>query len=118
MKRLSRLHAPKLIVLAAIGLIFYCAWIGRASAGGPPIPFDDYSVTDGVISANCPEVGGVQAVCSDGISDNGMLQRSIEIPSGVNQGSYIQFILTEPGVTGDAAAAPFIEDRGILFFYQ
>ena len=87
-----------------------------AFAVGEPIPFDGFTASAGAITAGCPLVGGVQAICVDGIEDDGMLQRKITLPSGPNQGDYIQFILTESGVSGDAAADPFSVDRGNLLF--
>lgn len=85
-------------------------------AGGPPIPFDGFTVDEGIISADCPMVGTVQAVCGNATVDNGMLQREIFIESGPRAGTYIQFIITEPGVSGSAQADPFSADRGSLNF--
>ena len=59
---------------------------------------------------------GVQAICTDGVADDGMLQREIVIPSGPNQGTYTQFILTDTGVSGNAAADPFTAARGSMNF--
>ncbi len=87
-----------------------------SEAGGPPVPFNGFTVDEGIIAADCPIVGGVQAVCSNELVDNGMLQRDVFIESGPRAGSYIQFIITEPGVSGDAAADPFTSDRGSLNF--
>lgn len=83
-----------------------------ASAGGPPIAFDNFIVDEGIISAPCP----AGAVCSNETIDNGMLQRQVFIETGPRAGNYIQFIITEPGVSGNAAADPFSADRGSLNF--
>ncbi len=87
-----------------------------AQAGGPPIPFDGYTVNNGTITANCPVVGGVAAICTDETSDNGLLQRRVVVPSGPKAGTYLQFILTDTGVSGDASASPFSAARGSLNF--
>ncbi|MFQ5488325.1 MAG: hypothetical protein ACE5ET_07790, partial [Gammaproteobacteria bacterium] len=90
----------------------------------PPIPFDGYTVNSGDITAvPCPAYSGVTITCGS-LSDpttvvsDGMLQRQITF-SGAGpaiDGTYIQFIITEPGVTGDAAANPFTSARGNLLF--
>ncbi len=103
-------------VSAAIGasLLLGSQW---ASAGGPPIPFDNYTVNNGTVSATCPTTSdGVTAICTDETSDNGLLQRRVVVPSGVHKGTYLQFILTDSGVSGDAQASPFSAARGSLNF--
>ena len=90
----------------------------------PPIPFDGYTVNSGdITAAPCPTYPGVTVTCGS-LSDpttvvsDGMLQRQITF-SGAGaaiDGTYIQFIITEPGVTGDASASPFTSARGNLLF--
>ena len=92
-----------------------------------PLPFDSYivaGVNGGEISADCTSAFtgiGVTATCSNETLDNGFLQREILVEgyTGANaslNGRYLQFIVTEPGVSGDASAAPFSLDRGNLLF--
>ncbi len=97
---------------------------------GPPIPFDQFTVTSGEITAlPCPTSGlppGVTITCGDlndptTVVSDGMLQRRVVVsglagPAAVQNGTYIQFIITEPGVTGDATADPFTAARGNLYF--
>ncbi len=97
-------------------LVGICSLPALSLAGGPPVPFDGFTVEEGIITADCPIIGGVAAVCSNELVDNGMLQREVFIASGPRAGNYIQFIITEPGVSGDASADPFSADRGSLNF--
>lgn len=90
-----------------------------AFAAGP-VAFDGYTVSNGSVSAGCPATtsnGAPITSCVDTVSDNGMLQREITV-GGVSAeaGKYIQFILTDIGVSGDAAAAAFTASRGTLNF--
>jgi len=108
---------------------------GTAFAAGPPIPFDGYTVgagniTDpftgdtiahagGVISATCPAGPvGVTITCSEVLQDEGMYQRRVTIEGAAPtvNGTYVQFILTDPGVSGDPTASPFTAARGTLNF--
>jgi len=59
----------------------------------PPIAFDDWNESAGVISANCP----VNHICNDSVNDAGVIQRTVETPSG---DSYIQFILFDQDADG------------------
>lgn len=86
-----------------------------ALASGPPLPFNSYTVNNGVINATCSATVGI-ASCSNQVVDDGFLQRQITITGGPLAGTYLQFILTEPGVTGNAAAAAFTATRGNVFF--
>jgi len=115
--------------------------VGTAFAAGPPIPFDGYvvgagNITDpftgntvahagGVIQASgggdvvCPTGPvGVTITCSDVLQDEGMYQRRVTIEGAAPQvnGTYVQFILTDPGVAGDPTAAAFTAARGTLDF--
>jgi len=97
----------------------YGVTIDTAIAAGPPIPFDQYTVNSGDINAACPTspFGGT-ITCKNGVVDDGMLQREITISGvgpGIN-GTYIQFIVTDPGVTGDPLADPFSAARDSLNF--
>jgi len=86
---------------------------------GSPIPFDNYTVSNGAVTAGCPtaaSIGATSVTCTDGVSDNGMLQREVSITGGANPGTYIQFIVTDPGTSGDGQAAPFSVQRGSLNF--
>jgi len=90
--------------------------ISSAIAAGPPLPFNSFTVDHGFINADCPAAFGA-ATCENGVRDNGFLQRMVTVTgAGTSSGTYIQFILTEPGVTGNAAADPFTADRGNVFF--
>lgn len=90
-------------------IIIAMALPGTALASGAPFAPNGYTVLNGVISALCP-AGAIS--CTDGVADNGFLQRQVETVTG----TYIQFILTDPGVSGDASAAPFTAARGSLNF--
>lgn len=93
------------IITAACTVFF----VTPCHTAGPPIPFNSFSVTNGKISAACPEY----AVCDNPLQGNGMFQRKVSIPG---QGSFIQSIITEAHVTGDAAAEPFSTERGNIAF--
>lgn len=109
----SALRRMSLVAAGCIGGLT----VGQAFAGGPPIAFDGFTVSNGTITADCPLTpDGVQAICTDGVSDNGMLQREIVVPGGNHQGAYLQFILTEPGVSGDASGDYFSAEHGSLYF--
>lgn len=93
--------------------------ISTAVAAGPPIPFDGFTVDSGDISASCPTgPSGVTITCKIGVADDGMLQREITISGAAPSvnGTYIQFIVTDPGVTGDPLADPFSSARDSLNF--
>ena len=91
--------------------------IGSALAAGQPIPFDAYTVNNGAISTSCPTLTVGTVTCKPGVDDNGMLQREITVSgTGSVDGTYLQFIVTDPGVTGDAGAAPFSAARGSVNF--
>ncbi len=116
--------ASKLLLLTATALM------ANEILAGPPIPFDQFTVTSGDITAlPCPTTGlppGATITCGDlndpnTIVSDGMLQRRITLSgltgaAAVQNGTYIQFIITDPGVTGDATADPFTAARGNLFF--
>ena len=110
--------------------------IGTAHASGPPVGFDGYSVASGEITAtpcaslSVPGAPGATITCSDTAAiaatgfnfdnahDDGMYQRQITI-SGAGpavDGTYVQFILTDTGVTGDPTANPFTAARGTVNF--
>ena len=97
--------------------------IGTAHASGPPVGFDGYSVASGTVAAtpcaslSVPGAPGATIECLDGMSDDGMFQRKLIISgAGAVDGTYIQFILTDSGVTGDPTADPFTAGRGSLNF--
>lgn len=109
----------RLITLFAVGCSGALA-TSASLAGGPPIAFDQFTVDEGDITADCPIgatfSGGTVTGCQEGIASDGMLQREIFVEGGSLEGTYIQFILTEPGVSGDASAAAFSADRDNLLF--
>jgi hypothetical protein len=83
------------------------AVISGIASAAPPIPYDGYTVTNGVINAPCPAIS-----CTTLVSDNGFLERQVKTGSG----TYIQFILTDIGVSGDPAQAAFSAGRGTVNF--
>jgi len=107
----------------------WSAWLTASVAiAAPPIPFDGYTVNSGNVTptaASCPDPdgpGGISVVCSapgddSYIVSDGMLQREVVISgAGAVDGTYIQFVLTDPGVTGNPTADPFSNGRGNLYF--
>ncbi len=92
--------------------------MAHETLAGPPIPFDQFTVSSGDITAlPCPTTGlppGATITCGDlndpnTIVSDGMLQRRVVVSgltgaAAVQNGTYIQFIITDPGVTGDATA--------------
>jgi len=113
MLRLTRNKIKSILVLGTYSLI------GSQAFAGSPIPFDNYTASNGAITAGCPtaaSIGATSVTCTDGVSDNGMLQREVSITGGANPGTYIQFIVTDPGTSGDGQAVPFSAQRGSLNF--
>lgn len=97
---------------------------GVATAGAP-IAFDQYTVSNGAITpkaGSCTSPGfGVTYTCKTGVTDQGMLQREVTVEgwTGANaklNGTYIQFIITDPDATGDAGGTPFSAARDNLDF--
>ncbi len=101
-----------------------CLLFAFEPAGTPwakaPISFDGFTASNGTISASCPTTtlaGAPILGCKETTRDNGMLQREIRVGGATTEaGTYIQFILTDIGVSGDAAAHPFTAARGSLGF--
>jgi len=97
---------------------------GTASAvSGEPLLFDQYTVTNGAISAACPDIVKgtitVTTTCSTPTISDGMLQREVVVTGSGDpsyDGTYIQFILTESGASGDASADYYSTARGSLYF--
>jgi hypothetical protein len=88
-----------------------------------PINYDGWTVVNGVIDAPCP----VEAQsCEDPILDDGFLVRKITMPAVVlawttgdlfeqsGPKSYYQYIMTDPGATGDPTSLAFDVD-GLRF---
>ncbi len=73
--------------------------VGAAPMAGPPIPYGQWSVSNGDISAQC--TSGVE--CGAGLSGKGMLQREI---SGADQ-KYFQSIITNSNATGTPGTLAF-----------
>lgn len=95
------------------------------AGSGSPLPFDNYTVDQGQISANCDNwTTGLKAssitsvTCGPELLSDGMLQREVTIQSTDSQysGTYIQFIIVDPNASGDASAVPFSTARGSLTF--
>jgi len=97
------------------------------AVSGEPLPFDSYSVLNGEITptgvGGCPQMqkGAVilNTTCGDATISDGMLQREVTVSGSGDaayDGTYIQFILTESGASGDPTAAEFTTERGSLYF--
>ena len=113
------LRLTKNLKKQAIFLLGTSTLVGSQAFAVSPIPFDNYTVNNGAVSAGCPtaaSIGATSVTCKDGVSDNGMLQREVSITGGTKPGTYIQFIVTDPGVSGDGQAIPFSSARGNLNF--
>ena len=135
-------HCQKITRLGLIarllaGLLSSLASGTAFAVSGEPLAFDQYTAADGSITAACgtggttnPDGsvtgaswtnpnGNVLAVdCGAPTISDGMLQRQIVVDSLDNtyDGTYVQFVMTESGASGDAAAAHFSTDRGNLYF--
>jgi hypothetical protein len=90
---------------------------------GEPLPFDQFTVSNGQITAGCgnwTNANGdlLNVTCTEPTLSDGMLQRQLTISSTDPDynGTYVQFILVESGTSGDATAAHFSTDRGNLYF--
>jgi len=112
--------------LTAAGFLSAVAF-GTAIAAGPPIAFDQYNVSNGTITsgANNSDCSGVTVpgaptatvVCSDVLVDDGMMQRHVAVSgAGALDGDYIQFVVVDPGTSGDPSQNPFTAGRGNLTF--
>ena len=114
--------------------VFFLVITGRTWAVGAPLAFDQFQVGDtgslatvgnvaGEITADCTASTyftnqGAAVSCGEATLSNGMLQRQVTVSGGgvALDGTYIQFIITEPGAEGDATATPFTTERGSLYF--
>lgn len=90
---------------------------------GTPLPFDAFTATDGEISVPCadwidPQGNVISVSCGQPTLSDGMFQRQVTVSTAdpSYNGTYLQFIITEPGVTGDGQATPFSAERGNLEF--
>lgn len=108
------------------------ATAGTAYASGAPLTFDNYVVGDvggattgnvaGEITANCTAGAnfvGASVSCGEATISDGMLQRQVTVTNALDStqnGTYIQFIMTESGAQGDASAAAYSTARGNLYF--
>lgn len=80
-----------------------------SAVAGPPTAYDGWSATGGNITVPCP----AGAACSAPVvQDDGIFIREITL-GGVR---YFQSVLTTPGASGSATAAPFSAARGNLNF--
>ncbi len=115
------MHLPKKNNLVRPSLLAALAMASLSVNAGPPIPFDGYTVNSGdITAAPCPSYATCSSLTDpETVVSDGMLQRRVTI-SGTGDptldGTYIQFIITDPGVTGDASANPFSATRGNLLF--
>ncbi len=83
--------------------------VAGAVSAALPIPFTSWTANGGVINATCP----ASAVCSaPSVVDDGFMMREVRV-GGYR---YFQTILTDPGVTGNPASAPFSAGRGNVGF--
>ena len=94
-----------------------------AAVAGAPLPFDAFTADSGEITVSCDnwtnEQGqAINVTCGEPTLSDGMFQRQVTVTSSDPNynGTYIQFIMTDPGATGDAQAAPFSSERGSLNF--
>ncbi|HHH35765.1 MAG TPA: hypothetical protein ENK48_02920 [Gammaproteobacteria bacterium] len=123
------LHKKKILPLFCMAAFLGVS--GQCVYAGSPIPFDGYTVTSGDITptaGSCSPPPGapptVTVTCGaltdpETVVSDGMLQRRVTVsgyPDPTFNGTYIQFVITEPGVTGDASANPFTAARGNLLF--
>lgn len=83
------------LILAAIGAM------PLQALAASPIPYDQWSVANGIITANC--LAGIR--CGQPMSAPGMLQREISLNSDGSK--FIQNILTDTSATGNAATLAF-----------
>ena len=93
------------------------------AVSGSPLPFDAFTATSGEISAPCSDWTNAEGLvisvtCGTPTLSDGMYQREVNVTSvdPTYNGTYIQFIMTDPGASGDAQADPFSTERGSLNF--
>lgn len=89
----------------------YVLCVAAWASAPAPISYDSYTVANGVITPN-PLPLGATALAASVVTDDGFYQRQVKIGAQ----TYIQFILTDQGVSGNALAAPFSTARGSLNF--
>ena len=83
---------------------------GTAPSGLPgALVYDDWTVTDGVITSACPS----GAICSDEVSGKGLLQREVVVAGE----SYFQTIVAEKTDTGSPTIIDF-SDAGLLSYFS
>lgn len=90
----------KRLVMALLGTMGAGAPLAVFAA--PPMAYDQWSVNNGTISAQC--VGGV--ACGGGVSGPGMLQRPVDNGTA----KFIQSIMTNPNATGTPATLSFASE--------
>jgi hypothetical protein len=109
---------------STIASALFLASGGAYAVSGEPLAFDQYTATDGVVSANCANWTNNSGVnltvsCGPELISDGMLQRQVTVSGSGDanyDGTYVQFILIDSGANGDAAALPFSTGRGSLYF--
>ena len=126
-----------IFTLLSAGVLSAFASAPAFAVTGEPLAFDGFTASSGQISADCgqqsvvmnPDGSGTGAwtnpngdvlnvSCSAPTISDGMLQREVTVDStdSAYNGTYVQFILTDSGASGDAAAAAFSTERGSLYF--
>jgi len=75
--------------ISLLGTLIYSS----ATYSAPPIPFDTWTQTAGIVSATCP----ANHTCTDSVNDDGILQRLVKTDTGEE---YIQFILYDENANG------------------
>ena len=98
-RKTTYIHA---ILFSTMGLL------SAQSLAGGPVPFNQWSVSNGVIdaSATC-NASGVS--CTLLAQDNGLLQQQVNTASG----SYIQLIVTDTDASGTAESLGFVTENFI-----
>ena len=118
-----KINRPNLIALFLAGMLVFLVSGAAFGISGEPLPFDQYTVSNGEITASCgnwTNANGdtLNVTCSAPTISDGMMQREVSVLSldPDYNGTYIQFVLVESGASGDGTASPFSTARGNLYF--
>ncbi len=95
------------ITLTALLATSMLALCGNAAADKPPIPFDGWTVNNGIIDTSRSCSGGV--TCTTLVADRGFVQQQVNTAHG----SFIRTIVTEADATGNAADLAFADENFI-----
>ena len=116
-------YNSRLTALLFLGFLSASVCGTAYAVSGEPLPFDQFTVTTGEITADCgnwTNAGGaaLTVTCAAPTISDGMLQRQVTVSSTDPDynGTYVQFIMTESGASGDASAEAFSTARGSLYF--